>query len=147
MKSFKPRISKSRPITLPNGPRQYTCSHCKALFVWGPHCGWFGSLKDMEDEKPLVFACSGSCFEALQALLKYPALPEEIGELTTALMLLVPLGLVLAFSVLCCAQAAPTQDDPKSAASESHASDTCLPPTCWPDVRPPAQPTSPEKQP
>jgi len=45
----------------------YKCSCCDRLFNWGKGTFWYGSLKDMdEDKSKLKYACSDKCKEKLE---------------------------------------------------------------------------------
>ncbi len=68
---------KSRP-THTAGAAVYKCSHCKRAFNWRAESGWFGSLKDLDEQNPMIFACGKTCFDALQAILQYPEFPDDV---------------------------------------------------------------------
>lgn len=42
-------------------PHIYTCSMCGKSDRWGPDWSWFGSWKDIDDGKTVVYACSVPC--------------------------------------------------------------------------------------
>ncbi len=51
--------------------RVYTCSSCGERFEWAQgKSGWFGSLKDMDDQRwdRIEFACSHACAEKLRTM-------------------------------------------------------------------------------
>ena len=40
---------------------RHVCFMCRRAFHWTSDCFWFGSLKDLDDGKPIVKICSTQC--------------------------------------------------------------------------------------
>lgn len=76
MSKKKPPFPSSHPFRYANGPKVYTCSACGEKFEWSPESGWFGSIQEMDDGQPLIYACGAACFAKINAVLAYPGLPE-----------------------------------------------------------------------
>lgn len=41
--------------------RTHICSICDKYGVWGPEWLWFGSIKELDDDAPIIKICSESC--------------------------------------------------------------------------------------
>lgn len=55
----------------------YTCSVCSNLFNWQDGSCWFGSLKDQEDGKPLIYCCTNDCRKVQEEKTPIPKRKEK----------------------------------------------------------------------
>ena len=58
---MKNKIRKTHPLNMAHGPKIYTCSQCNEGFEWDDASAWFGTIKDMDESKPLIYTCSNDC--------------------------------------------------------------------------------------
>lgn len=62
------------------GRRQHTCSVCQKVEPWGPTWGWYGSIQNLDDDKPIVKACSEGCFKEAKAMKLIPMNTQILDE-------------------------------------------------------------------
>jgi hypothetical protein len=48
------------------GLATYTCSACGKFSTWGPSWSWYGSYRDLENGKRIIYACSEECMAEAQ---------------------------------------------------------------------------------
>ena len=46
-----------------NSGKLWTCGGCGTVAVWGPSWQWYGSMKDLDDGKPIAVACTDDCIK------------------------------------------------------------------------------------